>query len=74
MQVSILRSAAVVTSAVLAGSVITGISPAAAESTACVATELKLPAGTPTEVNATSSRRPDRPVLASIFHGVRVCH
>lgn len=52
MQTSVLRSAAMVISAVLAGSAITGISPAAAESTTCVATELKLPAGTPTDVHS----------------------
>lgn len=53
MQKSILRSAAVLTSAVLAGAVVTGISPAmAAESSDCVANELKLPTGTPTDVHS----------------------
>ncbi|TCC38010.1 hypothetical protein [Kribbella speibonae] len=49
---SVLRSAAVAISAVLAGSVITGISPAAAQSSSCVATELRLPAGMPSNVFA----------------------
>jgi hypothetical protein len=52
MHISVFRPAAMVISAVLAGSVITGISPAAAESSTCTATELKLPAGTPTDVHS----------------------
>jgi hypothetical protein len=41
-----------VMSAVLAGAVVTGVSPAAAESSTCVATELRLPAGTPSNVHS----------------------
>ncbi|MFI5692746.1 hypothetical protein ACIA58_12960 [Kribbella sp. NPDC051586] len=52
MQISVLRPAAVLTSVVLAGSVVAGITPAAAESSSCVATELPLPAGTPSNVFA----------------------
>lgn len=54
MQLSVLRSAATALSAVVAGSVLVGVSPAKAQSTAqsasCVATELQLPAGSPTDV------------------------
>lgn len=52
MQKSVYRSAAMVISAVLTASVVTGISPAAADSSSCVATELRLPAGTPTNVHS----------------------
>jgi hypothetical protein len=54
MQMSVLRSAATALSAVLAGSVLTAVAPAAAQSAAdsagCVATELRLPAGSPDNV------------------------
>lgn len=52
MQISVLRSAALLTSLVVAGSVFAGITPAAAETSSCVATELPLPAGTPSDVFA----------------------
>lgn len=53
MQMTVLRSAALTISAVLAGSVLTGVSAAAATpSSSCVATELRLPAGTPTAIFA----------------------
>ncbi|MEU4390272.1 hypothetical protein [Kribbella sp. NPDC023855] len=52
MRISVHRSAAMVMSAVLAGAVVTGVSPAAAESSTCVATELRLPAGTPSNVHS----------------------
>ncbi|WP_433014803.1 hypothetical protein [Kribbella sp. CA-294648] len=52
MRTSVHRPAAMVMAAVLAGAVVTGVSPAAAESSTCVATELKLPAGTPSNVHS----------------------
>jgi hypothetical protein len=52
MQISVLRSAAIVVSAVLAGAVVTGVSPAVADSSSCVASELRLPAGTPSDVHS----------------------
>ncbi|MGW6282750.1 hypothetical protein [Kribbella sp. NPDC055071] len=55
MHISIHRSAAIVISAVLAGSVVTGIPPAAADPATCVATVLKLPAGTPGNVHSSLS-------------------
>jgi hypothetical protein len=52
MHSSVVRPAAIVMTAVLAGSVLTGLSAVAAESSTCVATVLKLPAGTPTDVHS----------------------
>lgn len=52
MRISVHRPAAMVMAAVLAGAVVTGVSPAAADSSTCVATELKLPAGTPSNVHS----------------------
>ncbi|MEV5966202.1 hypothetical protein AB0L70_30820 [Kribbella sp. NPDC051952] len=69
MQKSILRSAAVLTSAVLAGAVITGISPAmAAQSSDCSATELKLPAGTPTNNTFASMSASDPTARYQVGH------
>lgn len=52
MQLAIHRSAAMVFTAALAGSVFAGLAPAAATTSSCVATELRLPEGTPTDVHS----------------------